>query len=268
MDDAVGTVRPEDPSLYTMRLNRDGGVTMRLNCNRASGTWSAEASPDASSGRFELGPLATTRAICPPPSLDEQIAMQAEYVRSYMLADGRLYLSLMADAAIWVWEPNEGGFKTAPDAALEEAILLASPDYTQEIVEIGGQKARYVYSRVDLNDDGSDEVFVYLMGPFFCGTGGCNLLVFTGADDGYALVNNFPISREPVMVSPERTEGWHDLIRLESGGGAEPSYVRHTFDGEKYVERERVAADAPPDGARFLTGGFTFADGIPLQPRR
>jgi heat shock protein HslJ len=73
MNDATGGMRPEDPSLYTMRLNHDGTVTMRLNCNHAKGTWSVEPSADGTSGRFEFGPLATTRVLCPPPSMDESI---------------------------------------------------------------------------------------------------------------------------------------------------------------------------------------------------
>ncbi len=43
MDDAVGSTGVADPSLYTMRLNADGSVALRLNCNSATGTWSAEA---------------------------------------------------------------------------------------------------------------------------------------------------------------------------------------------------------------------------------
>lgn len=54
MDDSVGTVRPDDPSLYTMRLREDGSVSMKLNCNRATGTWTAEPGADGKSGRFEL----------------------------------------------------------------------------------------------------------------------------------------------------------------------------------------------------------------------
>lgn len=109
MDDAVGTTRVADPTLYTMRLNPDGSVAFRLNCNTATGTWSAEAGPDPSSGRFEFGPLAATLAMCPPPSVDEQVTKQAPYFRSYLLKDGRLYLSLMADGGIFVWEPVESG---------------------------------------------------------------------------------------------------------------------------------------------------------------
>ena len=270
MDDTVGTVSPEDPSLYTMRLDGDGTVTLRLDCNRATGTWSAEPSSDGESGRFELGSLAATRALCPPPSLDEQVAAQAEFVRGYLLRDGRLYLTLMADGGILVWESSDEAqgvrFETERDAGLEAAILHAEPDYTKAIVEIDGRLARYVYGRLDLNGDGRDEVFVYLMGSIFCGTGGCTLLLFTQTETGYALVDTFAISRAPVVVSAETTSGWRDLIREESGGGAPGSYVRHAFDGERYVERQRQLADAAPEGTSVLAGEFTYADGIALEP--
>jgi hypothetical protein len=118
MDNATGTVRPEDPSVYTMRLNSDGTVTMRLNCNHANGTWSVEPSRNGASGRFEFGLLAATRVHCPPPSLGESIVSQAKFIRSYLLKGGRLYLSLMADAGIFVWESDRGKSSTAgvPDA--------------------------------------------------------------------------------------------------------------------------------------------------------
>jgi heat shock protein HslJ len=110
MDDAVGTTHVSDPSRYTMRLNTDGSVAFRLDCNSATGTWSAEAAAsDPSSGRFEFGPLAATTALCPPPSLDEQVTKQASYFRSYLLNEGRLYLSLIADGGIFVWEPVASG---------------------------------------------------------------------------------------------------------------------------------------------------------------
>jgi heat shock protein HslJ len=102
--DDVGTLRPDDPSRYTMQLLEDGTVAMRLNCNRAFGTWSA-ALAGGDAGGFEFGPLVTTRAACAPPSMDERVARDAQYVRSFLLRDGRLYLSLMADGGIYAWEP-------------------------------------------------------------------------------------------------------------------------------------------------------------------
>ena len=104
--DEIGTLVPEDPSLYTMQLQEDGTVSMQLNCNRATGTWSADASEDGQSGSFSFGPIGMTRALCAPPSMDERIAADTEFIRSYVLEDGRLYLSLMADGGIYVWEPD------------------------------------------------------------------------------------------------------------------------------------------------------------------
>lgn len=269
MDDAVGTARPDDPSLYTMTLNADGSVAMRLNCNRAMGRWSVEPSADPANGGFRFGPLATTKALCPPPSLDERLAADADYVRGYLLRDGRLYLSLYADGGIYAWEPNNDvRFMNDPDAAVEAAILRASVDYTRAVVETGVGKARYIYGRVDLNGDGRDELLAYPLGSIFCGTGGCNLMLFGDAAGGHRLINNFPISRLPVIVSPEKTNGWNDLIRPESGGGAPPSYVVHAYDGKSYVEQKRLPGDADPEGKRYLAGEFTFQDGIPLEPRK
>jgi heat shock protein HslJ len=270
MDDSIGTKRPADPSRYTMRLGADGAIQMRLNCNSARGKWSAEAGSDPSSGHFRLGPLAATRAHCPPPSLDQQITGQAQYVRSYLLKNGRLHLSLMADGGIQVWEPRSAPSALAtPDPDLEKAILRAAPSYKRAVVDQvdGTGRGRYVYTRADLNGDGKEEVFVYLLGPFFCGTGGCSLQLFTGGPGGHTLINDFPISRLPVIVSPTKTKGWNDLWRSESGGGAAPSYVRHTFDGKKYIERERIPAAHPPQGKALLSGDITFEKGIPLAPR-
>jgi len=105
--DEIGTIRPDDPGKYTMTLEAGGRVTMRLDCNRATGTWTADPA-DGESGSFTFGPLAMTRAQCPPPSLDTRIARDAEYVRTYVLRGDRLHLNLMADGGNYVWERAGG----------------------------------------------------------------------------------------------------------------------------------------------------------------
>ena len=121
MDDATGTRTPDDPDAYILRLDADGSASLRLDCNRGTGRWSVEPGSDPDSGSFTFGPLAVTRALCPPPTLGEELAAQAEYVRSFLLQDGRLYLSLLADGGIQVWEPTgaggegDGGVPQAPE---------------------------------------------------------------------------------------------------------------------------------------------------------
>jgi heat shock protein HslJ len=121
MDDAQGTTRPGEGTAYTMWLHGDGTVTMQLNCNRATGKWSAVPSNDAASGQFGFGPLAATRALCPPPSMDESIVAQSSYIRSYLLKDDRLYLSLMADGGIYVWARETGASPAASVAAAPDS---------------------------------------------------------------------------------------------------------------------------------------------------
>ena len=98
MDDKVAT--PTDRSKYTMTFGADGRVNMRVDCNRGSGTWkSTEAS------QLVFGPMAMTRAMCPPGSLHDRIVKDLPYVRSYVIKEGHLFVSLMADGGIYEFEP-------------------------------------------------------------------------------------------------------------------------------------------------------------------
>jgi para-nitrobenzyl esterase len=60
---------------------------------------------DQASYTLEFGPMAITRAACPPESLHDHMIKRWPYVRSYVMKDGRLYLSLMADGGIYEFEP-------------------------------------------------------------------------------------------------------------------------------------------------------------------
>ena len=96
-----GTVlTPEDRSKYTLAFAPDGVMTARIDCNRARAGWKS-----SEPGRLEFGPIAATRAQCPPGSLHDQIMKQLPHVRSYLVKDGHLYLSLMADGGVYEFEP-------------------------------------------------------------------------------------------------------------------------------------------------------------------
>jgi para-nitrobenzyl esterase len=73
---------------------------VRFDCNRGRGSWKSSGS-----GNLEFGPLALTRALCPTGSLHDELVRQWPYVRSYLVKDGRLFLSLMADGGTIEFEP-------------------------------------------------------------------------------------------------------------------------------------------------------------------
>lgn len=93
-------LRPDDKSKYTIAFGNDGVVSMRIDCNRGRGTWKSPGR-----NQVEFGLLALTRAMCPPGSLHDHIVRQWGFVRSYIVKDGRLFLSLMADGGNYEFEP-------------------------------------------------------------------------------------------------------------------------------------------------------------------
>ena len=94
------TLTPDDKSKYTIQFNTDGSISARIDCNRGRGTWKSSGA-----SQLQLGPLALTRAMCPPGSLHDQIVRQWEHVRSYVIKNDHLFLSLMADGGIYEFEP-------------------------------------------------------------------------------------------------------------------------------------------------------------------
>jgi heat shock protein HslJ len=100
MDDAVFV--PGHPSRYTLDLGSDGQASVRADCNRGSGSYRLD-------GRsLTFGPMATTRAMCPPGSLSDRYLEQLAHVASWLERDGKLHLATRADGAILEFRPAPG----------------------------------------------------------------------------------------------------------------------------------------------------------------
>lgn len=107
MDDSQGITRPDNRDRYTIEFGAEGTAFMKLDCNNGRAPWTA-ARTGLTSGSLQFGPIASTMAACPPGSLSERLGQQLGYVRSYLIRDGRLNMSLMADGGILVWERTGG----------------------------------------------------------------------------------------------------------------------------------------------------------------
>lgn len=99
-DDRVLT--PVGGSQYTLAFGADGRVSARIDCNRGSGSWKSDGKSS-----IEFSPMAVTRAMCPPGSMDmhDHILKQLPHIRSYVIKNGHLFLSLMADGGTYELEP-------------------------------------------------------------------------------------------------------------------------------------------------------------------
>jgi para-nitrobenzyl esterase len=87
---------PDERAKYTVAFAPDGTASVRFDCNRGRGGWKS-----ARSNQLEFGPMALTRAMCPPGSLHDQLVKHWPFIRSYTRKDGRLFLALMADGGIY-----------------------------------------------------------------------------------------------------------------------------------------------------------------------
>jgi para-nitrobenzyl esterase len=94
------TEMPVDRSQFQLVFNGNGTVYARLDCNRGNGSWKSSGP-----NQIEFGPMATTRAMCPPGWLQDHVPGQLANIRSYVIRDGHLFLSLVADGGIFEFEP-------------------------------------------------------------------------------------------------------------------------------------------------------------------
>lgn len=91
---------PTDKTKYTVAFDKSGTVSLRVDCNRGRGTWKSSGP-----NQLQFGPLALTRAMCPPGPLNDRIPKDWTYVRSYTIKDSHLFLSLKADGGTYEFEP-------------------------------------------------------------------------------------------------------------------------------------------------------------------
>ncbi len=103
MDDAQGSTPVPDPSKFTVTFDKDGQAFFQLDCNRGSGGYELEPAGDGTEGNLKFGPIATTMMMCPQPSLDQQVGKALDGVRTYLVKDGQLHLSQVADGGVLTW---------------------------------------------------------------------------------------------------------------------------------------------------------------------
>lgn len=96
------------------------------------------------------------------------------------------------------------------------------------------ETTRYYYNHVDLDDDGEEELFVVVIGPYTSGTGGSSALWVTTNEGKLHVKQDFMIINTPIIVSDNLTNGVHDLIVPYYGGGAQSQYSVLEFKKDSY----------------------------------
>lgn len=83
-------------------------------------------------------------------------------------------------------------------------------DYLKNDLEIMMESDRkFQFYKVDLNHDNKDEYFVNFLSPYFCGTGGCTVLLL---DHESNIINRFTVMETPIYIDNNQTNGWNNIL--------------------------------------------------------
>jgi hypothetical protein len=117
----------------------------------------------------------------------------------------------------------------------------------------------YSSAFVDLRDDGTQDVIVYLTGDGWCGSGGCTTLILVPKDSSYEVVTKITIVRPPIRILVTKLNGWHDIaVRVQGGGIIKAYEAKLSFNGRTYPRNPSV----PP--ARRLVEKVAGEEVVPI----
>ena len=117
--------------------------------------------------------------------------------------------------------------------------FLALDYLKDELSFLEPKDRKFQFYKIDLNNDGNEEIFVRLMSSYFCGSGGCTFLLL----DKYAeVITKFTVTRAPIFVESTKVNGWSVLLVRDAGVLKEL-----TFENGSYPSNPSVLPKAPYD---------------------
>ena len=113
---------------------------------------------------------------------------------------------------------------------------------------------RYAHGWADLDGDRRPEALVYLMSGGHCGSGGCDLYIYTPEQGSWYQHGSLSVTNAPIMVLNTRTAGWRDLAVRVAGGGARAHMAlvphaprgRYGYHDNPTVPPARALSRTPP----------------------
>lgn len=116
---------------------------------------------------------------------------------------------------------------------------------------------KFIFFEYDMNGDSKKEILVGLTGPYFCGSGGCSIMLL---DDQGNEITNFSVSDYPVVIDNKKSNNWNDLFIMSNG-----KYHIMKFDGKKYPSNpsvqtvlKEIPGDSLPRALNFLNEPYPW----------
>ncbi|MGY0407332.1 MAG: hypothetical protein ACWIPJ_03110, partial [Polaribacter sp.] len=100
--------------------------------------------------------------------------------------------------------------------------------------------------KVDLNNDGNKEVFVNFMTSYFCGTGGCTILLL---NSNLKKINKFTVIRT-LYIEKTLQNGWRVLMTKSEGNWVKLMYKNGAYPSNPTVLKP--TNELPSENAEIL----------------
>ena len=153
--------------------------------------------------------------------------------------------------------------ETKPCPELERAIA----DY-YDIQKEERSSTYYVYNKVDLNGDGTDEIFAVITGPYTSGTGGDSAVWGRLYKGKFQIYQSFTLMRTPIIITKDATNGLpngaRSIIVRQSGGSAPAELIQYVSHDGEYVPEPCDSLDKVKGTAILCTAPGTDAEKLTL----
>lgn len=130
---------------------------------------------------------------------------------------------------------NAYGITTCGKATEELVRTTLNKLYKDDLSKEGvvdDYSKKFIFFEYDLNGDSAKEILVGLTGPYFCGSGGCTILLL---DNKGGLITRFTVTEYPVVIASTTTNGWKDLILNSNRNNRLAKYNGKTYPSNPSV---------------------------------
>ncbi len=134
------------------------------------------------------------------------------------------------------------------DLAKSIADFLVLKHLSKDISTMEKSNRKFQFYKIDLNEDGNEEIFVRFFTPYFCGTGGCNFLLL---DKHNEIITNFSVTRAPIFVENTKVNGWKILLVKDAGVFKELKFENGSYPSNPSMV-EKAPYDAPSGHAEVM----------------
>lgn len=98
------------------------------------------------------------------------------------------------------------------------------------------RKTDFYYNYIDLNNDGDNEIFVLVVGPYTSGSGGSTAFILEEKRHRLSIKQKFTLVNVPIVISESMTNGYRDIIVRNFGGGVKGRYIVLAYQDGAYTD--------------------------------